>query len=401
MACVMVKIRPIRTICSLPEKALAFSANAYSTADDEVQLNRQERDYSYLHIVKPALFHNFRGESTYRFSRDKLTELIESGIVKEEEDAIFVYEQVKDEHHFRGIIAGAAISDYLNGKIKKHEKTRVDKENEITEYFEKVGINGSPVMLAYPFVPGIEKFIREAVEREPMYDFTDEVGVHHRLWRLDDSQQVRKVEGMFEKLDALYIADGHHRCAAAARCFPQAKGEFMAFLIADNILSIYSYNRLVSELNDQSEEQLLERLSRNFTITRLNKRIYNPEKEGVIGLYLPGKWYKLEVKPGLKSVTEVKEKLDVSILERYALLPIWGVKDSRIDPRLTFMDGAVGTEALMKEVDEGRMAAAFALYPVSIEAIFAISDKNEVMPPKSTWVEPKLRSGLVIHKIIF
>ncbi|MEX0966068.1 MAG: DUF1015 family protein [Bacteroidia bacterium] len=399
----MVKIFPFVALRPKKEYVVDFSTNAYETS---ANLPVDESKFSYQQIVQPESYFKkaMPPEEALQYAKEKLEEFLKKSVLQEEEyPSIYIYEQVKDDHVFRGFIAGASVEDYEIGKIKRHELTRTQKEDQITEYFMKLGINGSPVLLTYPKEEALENLLHEGRQhRSPVYDFTDEMGIHHGLWLLG-KEEAQQVQSLFRPVEAIYIADGHHRCAAAARAAKELQNSgfasFMAFLIAGSNLSIYSYNRLIENLGGISVQDFLEKLRADFEVEEVAESQAAPQAGKSFALYMEYKWYRLRLKNEIPQASSYKQNLDVCILENHILGPLLGITDSRTDSRISFMDGAAGIQALVNKVDSGEAKAAFALHPASIEDIFIISDTNETMPPKSTWVEPKLRSGLLLHKL--
>lgn len=356
----------------------------------------------------------------YAKAREMLREQIAEGrFEKEDRPCYYLYEQTMDGRSQTGIVACASIDDYCDNVIKKHENTRADKEQDRIRHVDVCNMQTGPIFLAYRADAALKRLTEEGKAQEPLYDFVSEDGVGHRVWRIDGEEQIKTVADSFERMPALYIADGHHRCASAVKVglkrreeHPDYTGEeefnyFLSVLFPDEELKILDYNRVVRDLNGLSEEVFIERISEHFTVRRdetLKGRGYVPQKKGEFGMYLEGVWYCLTAKPEICD-TDVVAGLDVSILQDYLLEPILGIKDPKTDKRIDFVGGIRGLCELERRCtpkrpgEDAEMAVAFSMYPTSIGELFAVADAGRLMPPKSTWFEPKLRSGLFLHEI--
>ena len=344
---------------------------------------------------------------------DKAKELLdlwisEGKFIQDETPCYYIYEQVMDGRSQKGIVACASIDDYANNVIKKHENTRADKELDRIRHVDTCSAQTGPIFLAYRSCERINEIVAEVVNEKAGYDFTSEDGIIHRVWIVNSEEKVSELQQLFEKMNAIYIADGHHRCASAVKVGMKRRQEnpsytgdeefnfFLSVLFPSEELAIMDYNRVVKDLNGLSVEEYLERISKGFMVSEKEAQV-KPQQKGQFGMFLEGKWYLLEAKEELKSEDAVKG-LDVSILQDYLLGPVLGIGDPKTDKRIDFVGGIRGLSELERRATSD-MKVAFSMYPTSIYELFGVADADLLMPPKSTWFEPKLRSGLFIHKI--
>lgn len=343
----------------------------------------------------------------------KAKELLELRIadgtfVTEESPCYYLYELVMNGRSQNGIVACCSIDDYLKKVIKDHEKTRADKELDRIRHVDTCNAQTGPIFLAYRENEGLSQLLRSVKRAEPLYDFVADDGVIHRVWRISEPELLETIRNAFERIDTLYIADGHHRAASAVKvgqmrreAHPDYTGEeefnyFLSVIFPGDELMIMDYNRVVADLNGLDCEGFLERLDMYYEIECAGEQVH-PQKKGEVGMYLGGEWYRLTAKSWVYRSDAVMD-LDVSVLQDYILAPVLGIMDPKTDRRIDFVGGIRGLSELERRVDEG-MAVAFAMYPTSIQELFAVADAGQLMPPKSTWFEPKLRSGLFIHRI--
>lgn len=349
-------------------------------------------------------------DCVYEKARELLNGMIEDGVlVSDETAAYYIYELTMDGRRQTGIVACSSIDDYQNGIIKKHENTREDKEIDRIRHVDTTDAHTGPIFLAYRANDALNEIVHAETKREPLYDFVSEDGIGHRVWAVDGQYTVRAIEALFDKIPATYIADGHHRAASAVKVGLKRREEnpeytggepynyFLSVLFPDNQLMILPYNRVVKDLNGLSKEAFLEKIREGFEVSELGEAAYAPSVKAVFGMYLDHKWYKLKAKAELLSKDPVKG-LDVSILQENLLAPVLGIEDPRVDKRIDFIGGIRGLAELEKRVAED-MTVAFSMYPTSIAELLSVADAGLLMPPKSTWFEPKLRSGLFIHKL--
>jgi len=377
----------------------------------------KDNPYSFLHVNKAEidleLPIDHYDQRVYKKARENLNRMIKEKIyLQDKQESIYIYQQIMKGRVQTGLVVCASIDDYLNGKIKKHENTREDKEKDRINHIDSTGANTGPVFLAYKTKGEIKQMInRWTKEKVPVYDFTSDDDITHICWIVDDGQTIEQLVRAFAEIDYFYIADGHHRAAAATKVglkrreqLKKYTGEeefnyFLSVIFPHDELYIMDYNRVVSDLAGNSEEEFIRKISKKFTIEKYRGRgPYRPGARQTFGMYLDNCWYKLTAKPGTFNKEDVVNSLDVSILQNNLLGPILRIKDPRTDQRIEFIGGIKGLKELEKRVQAG-MKVAFSLYPTSIEELMAVADAGRLMPPKSTWFEPKLRSGIFIHKI--
>ncbi|MDG2139780.1 MAG: DUF1015 family protein [Flavobacteriales bacterium] len=372
---------------------------------------------SFYHVIKPEIDFpentDYYSKEIYQKGKDNFDRLVENKMmIQEKSSNYYVYQLIMNGHKQTGIVGCCAIDDYFNNTIKKHELTRKDKEEDRKNHIRYSRLNYEPVFFAYPKVDDLDSIVNQIKKEETTYDFLTEDNIQHTLWTINDSEIQIQIQKLFkDKVPNIYIADGHHRTAAAALVGKELRDKaggyatdgshynyFMAVLFPDNQLNIIDYNRVVSDLNGIKPFSLLERLSEKFKITKI-KESYKPKELHHIGMYLHEKWYKLVIKEGLYDPQDPVDVLDVTILSKQILDPILDIKDLRSNTRIDFVGGIRGIKELEKRVNSGEMKVAFALYPVSMQQIMDISDNNMIMPPKVTWFEPKLRSGLTVYSL--
>ncbi|MBQ8800482.1 MAG: DUF1015 domain-containing protein [Lachnospiraceae bacterium] len=322
----------------------------------------------------------------------------------------YIYELTMDGRTQTGIVACASIDDYMNNVIKKHENTRADKEEDRIRHVDTCNAQTGPIFLAYRRNETIYSVVSKTKAVAPLYDFTSEDGITHRVFVISDPADVNAVADAFSSIDSIYIADGHHRAASAVKVGLKRRLEhpgydgteefnyFLSVLFPEDELKIFPYNRVVKDLNGYSKDEFLSRIAQDFTVEVLGSEAFQPVKKGTFGMYLDNTWYRLTAKDALQQITDPVESLDVSLLQDYLLAPVLGIGDPRTDKRIDFIGGIRGLKELERRVAED-MNVAFSMYPTSILELFAVSDAGRLMPPKSTWFEPKLRSGLFIHKL--
>ncbi|WP_300287045.1 DUF1015 family protein [uncultured Alistipes sp.] len=412
----MVRIKPFKGIRPPRQHAAEVASRPYDVLDS-AEAQREATEKSLLHIIKPEIdfdpIADEHSEEVYRKAVDNFARWREKGwLVQDDTEKYYVYAQTMDGRTQYGLVAACHFDDYLKGRIKKHELTRPDKEEDRMIHVRNQNANIEPVFLSYPARAEMDAIVREiAQNNEPEYDFTAADGFGHRFWVIDDEKIQKRITEIFETIPALYVADGHHRTAAAARVGqekmngnPSHTGDeeycfFLAVIFPDDQLKIIDYNRLVRDLNGLSPEELLEALDKDFVVEKKGSEPYRPAALHDFAMYLDGRWYGLTARPGTYDDNDPIGVLDVTILSNRVLDKLLGIADLRTDKRIDFVGGIRGLGELQRRVDSGEMKVAFALYPVSMKQLIDIADTGHIMPPKTTWFEPKLRSGLVIHSL--
>jgi uncharacterized protein (DUF1015 family) len=382
---------------------------------EEARAEAKGNPYSLLHIIKPEIDlpegTDVHSQPVYNKAVENFKAFRDQGwFIPDDGERLYIYAQTMWGKTQYGIVGCAAVSDYMNGIIKKHELTRKDKEEDRMKHVRVTNANMEPVFFTYPAVRSLDEIVDNFVkEHKPEYDFTAADGVGHRFWVIGDSRIIGRIVDLFAGIPYTYVADGHHRTAAAALVGnekrlknPGHKGNeeynyFLAVHFPDNQLTIIDYNRVVKDLNGLDKSGFLQKLGRVFDITRKGKDIYKPDQLHNFGMYLDGEWYSLTARQGTYNDHDPIGVLDVTILSKLVLGEILGIQDLRTSNRVDFVGGIRGLGELVKRVDSGEMKAAFALYPVSMKQLINIADSGNIMPPKTTWFEPKLRSGLVVH----
>ncbi|MFG6356636.1 MAG: DUF1015 family protein [Acetatifactor sp.] len=349
-------------------------------------------------------------DCVYEKARDMLRQWIGEGrFIREDKPCYYIYEQIMEGRSQKGIVACASIDDYQNQVIKKHENTRADKERDRIRHVDVCNAQTGPIFLAYRSQAALRQVIAQVTEGEPLYDFIAQDGITHRVWAVEDGQQMRTIRDTFAGMREIYIADGHHRCASAVKVGlqrreknPDYTGEeaynyFLSVLFSADELKILDYNRVVKDLNGYDPETFLKKVEEKFYVESVGETPLRPERKYEYGMYLEGKWYRLTAHEDIRSRDEV-DGLDVSVLQNWLLAPVLGIGDPRTDRRIDFVGGIRGLKELERRANSD-MKVAFSMYPTSIYELFAVADAGRLMPPKSTWFEPKLRSGLFIHTL--
>uniref|UniRef100_UPI004057A244 DUF1015 domain-containing protein n=1 Tax=Acetatifactor sp. TaxID=1872090 RepID=UPI004057A244 len=411
----MANIRPFKAYRPAPgleAKIAALPYDVYNRAEacEVVKGN----SYSFLAIDRAET--QFGDEvdtyapEVYDKARTMLREQIAEGrFIQEEIPCYYLYEQTMDGRSQTGIVACASIDDYCNNIIKKHENTRADKEQDRIHHVDICNMQTGPIFLAYRANEVLRGIVNNKKDKKPVYDFVSEDGIGHRVWVIEEKEQICAIQEAFANIPSIYIADGHHRCASAAKVglkrreqFPDYNGAeefnyFLSVLFPDEELHILDYNRVVKDLNGLTKDAFLEKIAMCFCVEKVGVEAYSPKKKGTFGMYLEDEWYSLTAKEEILSDDAVNG-LDVSVLQDNLLAPILGIQDPKSDKRIDFVGGIRGLKELEKRVHMD-MKVAFSMYPTSIEELFAVADAERLMPPKSTWFEPKLRSGLFLHDL--
>ncbi len=461
----MAEIRPFSAYRPVPGMESAIAALPYDVYNREEATEEVRRNPdSFLAIDRAETgfgqeIDTYAGEVYERAARLLQDWIAEGRFIKEERPCYYLYELTMNGRSQTGIVACASIDDYCNNVIKKHENTRADKEQDRIRHVDVCNTQTGPIFLAYRSNDALRGIVKEAKEEVPVYDFVSADGIRHRVWVMGETDRVERIHGQFADLDAVYIADGHHRCASAVKVglmrretHPDYKGEeefnyFLSVLFPDEELYIMDYNRVVQDLNGLSKEDFLKKVSENFQVEKVAQSPYRPEGKGQFGMFLDGAWYRLTARPLILSEDAV-DGLDVSLLQNHLLNPVLGIGDPKTDKRIDFVGGIRGLKELERRVQaqqeafggkkssgeqekfaepsaeqrhsggqepaagqrsgqacpvsdscSGSLAVAFSMYPTSIGELFAVADAGKLMPPKSTWFEPKLRSGLFLHTL--
>lgn len=415
----MAIIKPFKGIRPQKELVEKIASRPYDVLNsEEARAEAAGNEMSLYHIIKPEIDFpvgtDEHDEKVYRKAAENFEMFQKNGwLVQDSKENYYVYAQTMNGKTQYGLVVCAYVDDYMTGKIKKHELTRKDKEEDRMKHVRVNNANVEPVFFAYPHNNELDAIVKEVTKGKPEYDFVAELdGFRHTFWLIEDEAKIKRITEIFATIPSLYIADGHHRSAAAAlvgdekrRQNPAHKGNeeynyFMAVCFPDDQLTIIDYNRVVKDLNGLTDEQFIEKLKKNFDVELKGKDIYKPSKLHNFSMYLSGNWYSLTAKAGTYDDKDPIGVLDVTVSSNLILDEILGIKDLRTDKRIDFVGGIRGLGELKRRVDSGEMRVAFALYPVSMQQLIDIADTNNIMPPKTTWFEPKLRSGLVIHKLV-
>lgn len=411
----MAKLFPFKGILPSPdftERVISKPYDKYSKA--EVEEIVKDNAASFLNIIKPELSN---GQSTksdnpeaQRKSRQKFEQFLENRILTQSSNKrYYIYRQIKSDFTYTGIIATISSDDYLNGVIKIHEQTLAPKEEKLKDYLRVVGINAEPVMFTYPHRAEIDELVN-MLTLEPAYASFNFDSKEHVLWEISNREHIELIRNSFEKIECVYLADGHHRSTSSFLLAQELAKEtndfsgnadwsrFMGIFFPDHNLQLFEFNRLVKDIGSLSLAEILEMLLADFEITHINQTNYTPQMIHEISMYIAGNWYSLKLKHDLQNV-RLEDRLDANILSQHILAPLFNIQDLRNDERIAFLSGLLGPDELKQHVDSGKYAIAFGLFPVSMEQFFSCSDQGKIMPPKTTWFEPKLLNGLVIYDI--
>lgn len=413
----MAVFKPFKALRPLPEYAAKVAALPYDVMNsDEARDIAKGNPYSFLHIDKAEidlpLGTDIYSDEVYEKAAENLKKSEVDGICKTDGSPCFyIYRQIMNGREQTGLVGCASVDDYINNHIKKHELTRADKEADRIRHVDTCDANTGPIFLCFKENKKITDIIEEYKKNEPVYDFVTDGGISNTVWVIDDSVICNELSALSEKSGDFYIADGHHRCASAVNVAKKRREQnphydgteefnyFLAVLFPAESLEIMDYNRVVKDLNGNSENEFIEKISECFTVEKtLSDGAYRPEKKHTFGMYLNQTWYKLTAKDGTFTEADPVDRLDVSVLQNNLLTPILGIGDPRTDKRIDFIGGIRGLGELERLVDGG-MAVAFSMYPTTLDDLMAIADADLIMPPKSTWFEPKLLSGLFVHKL--
>lgn len=414
----MAVLKPFKAYRPAPELADKVAALPYDVMNsDEARVMVEGNPYSFLHVDKaeidldPSI--DIHDVVVYEKARDNLYKMIKDGVfIQDDEDSLYIYKQIMDGRSQVGLVGTSSIDDYINNIIKKHEFTRADKELDRINHVDYTNANTGPIFLTYRKNGTVSDLINNWMDnKDPIYDFTSDDGITHTIWKIDDKGVIDELVALFKGIDYLYIADGHHRTASAVKVGLMRRelnkdydgseefNFFLSVLFPDEDLYIMDYNRVVRDLNEYSTTEFIELLKDNFYVEEYEgDGQYKPTEKHTFGMYLDDKWYVLKAKEGSFDPESPVDRLDVSILQKNVLTPLLGIDDPRTNDRIDFVGGIRGLAELETRVMDG-MRVAFSMFPTSIEDLMAIADAGEVMPPKSTWFEPKLRSGVFVHTL--
>ncbi len=412
----MAILRAFKGIRPVKDKVKLIASKPYDVLNsEEARIEARGNEYSFLHIVKPEIDlppeTDHYAPEVYEKGKENFCKMVNKGLFfQDKKNYLYVYAQTMNGKRQVGLVGCAGVDDYMNNIIKKHELTRADKEEDRKNHIRVSNMNYEPVFFAYPDVPEIDTIVNNIIKQECEYDFVSNDGVRHSFWVIDNEDVINKITDIFEKIPYTYVADGHHRTAAAALVGNERRIKnpghngteeynfFLAVHFPASQLTIFDYNRVVKDLNGLGENEFLNKLAENFIVEEKGEKEYRPNILHNFGMYLNKKWYSLTAKPGTFNEKDPIDVLDVTILYKHVLSPVLNIKDLRTDKRIDFVGGIRGLGELKRRVSSGEMKAAFALYPVSMKQLMDIADTGNIMPPKTTWFEPRLRSGLIIHK---
>lgn len=413
----MAVVRPFKAIRPRKDLAEKVAALPYDVMDsDEAREMVKGNPYSFLHVDKAEIDLDknidLYDKKVYEKASANLNKMVSDGVlVEENKPCLYIYRLIMNGKSQTGIVGCTSVDEYMNNIIKKHEFTRAEKEQDRINHVDYCDAHTGPIFLTYRNRKDLHDIMDNWTKKEPVYNFKAEDGISHIVWVIDDEATINKIKELFGKIDYLYIADGHHRAASAVKVGakrrqenPNYTGEeefnfFLSVIFPDSDLNVMDYNRVVKDLNGLSSKEYMDKVSEKFEISEYNgEGCFKPTSKNTYGMYLDSKWYKLTAKQGTFNPNDPVERLDVSILQNNLLRPILGIEDPRTDKRIDFIGGIRGLKELEKRVNEG-MKVAFSMYPTTVDDLMSIADAGKVMPPKSTWFEPKLRSGLFVHKL--
>lgn len=408
----MTKIKAFKAIRPTRDKVhLVATLPYYDYKKHVLQAKMEHNPFTFLHVVNPEFFDKEKSvpNSDERFlkTKHKFEEYINAGVfIKEKTDCLYLYKQTKDGHEYLGLIGGASVDQYNSGHIKKHEETITAREEIFSRYLKITEFNAEPVLLFHEKHEGLNALLLDITTDRPEYEFSSTEYIKHEVWVIRNIFVIEKIQECFKEIADVYIADGHHRCASSAR-YTNSLGEnktdiqnhFLAYFISEERLHILDYNRVVKDLNGMSNLDFLEKISAYFHINKIEPGEARPSKFHEISMYLYGEWYKLIPNQNLIDSTHPVNSLDTAILSDKLLTPILNISDLKTDQRIEFISGNKGPEAIENAVDSGSAKVGFVLFPVSVDQLKKVADANLIMPPKSTWIEPKLRSGLTIYPL--
>lgn len=410
----MALVKPFKAIRPTKDKASFVASRSYEEySKDELKSQLEYNPFSFLHIINPGFkFHeSIEGKERFKLVYNRYLEFLEDNIFQKDKEASFyLYQITKGKFKTLGLFCACSVLDYQNDVIKKHEDTIQHREKLFANYLNTVGFNAEPVLMTYAENESISTLLKNETEQEPQYNFTTTDKISHRLWKITDQQTIKKLQTEFSKIDAFYIADGHHRSASSNLLAKKMKAQnnshtgkeaynfFMTYLIPESEIRIYEFNRMVKDLNGYSKNEFLIKLDTYFRIEKKDDGLYKPTQKHHFSMYLDGEFYSLYLRKKVYKFTDALSELDTQILFKTILEPILGIHDLRNDKRISYGYGKHNVIKMKDNIDNGKFAVGFGLVPININEIKAIADAGLVMPPKSTYIEPKLRSGLAIYE---
>ncbi|MBJ10547.1 MAG: hypothetical protein CMP66_03700 [Flavobacteriales bacterium] len=409
----MASIRPFRAIRPTRDKASLVASRSYLSYSNKTLKEKLDNNpFTFLHIINPDYKKSVKttGKEKYKLVKNKFQKFINEGILFEEKsECLYIYQQTKGNKNYTGIIAATSIDDYNNGNIKIHEQTLTKRKEMFKDYLQTTAFNAEPVLLTYRDNKTINLIIQKKIEERAEYEFTTTNKVLHKFWNITNKESINSITEEFKNIKDIYIADGHHRSASSSLLCKKIREKnpnynpednfnfFMSYLIGESELNIINYNRLVKKKNYISDKELIVKIKEKYDVCEKTDKFYSPTDKYEISMYLSGKWYSLVAKE--RNYQSTSESLDPSILSKYILAPILGITDEKTDKNISFFDGTISLSVLKNKVDSGEFNVAFILKPIDIDSLKKVSDNNEIMPPKSTYIEPKLRSGLTIYNL--
>ncbi len=410
-------IHPIKSIRPVRDKVAMVASRAVNTYIPRLlDAKLEQNPYAFLNVILPEHGQNASTKPNtidrFKLVKKKFDQFCKEGIlIHEKSECIYIYRQIRNGISYTGLIAGSSIQDYFEGKIKVHEQTLEKRQDIFTDYLEICEFNAEPILLTYKENKSIEKIIASYVKNRAEYEFTKADRITHFLWIIDKKSHIKKIQKAFKSIEALYIADGHHRLASSADLLIRKKlkkknvkeidlSNFcLSYFLPDSQLRILEFNRLIKDTNGLSSQDVLNAIEKNYTVKLTGKKIAKPARSGQIGMYMNENWYLLTANPEIRKHKNVADKLDASLLTEYILNPIFNITDLTNDSRIYFSGGNLGPENLERKVNAGDAAVAFYLFPVSFQELKDVSDNHLIMPPKSTYILPKMRSGLIIQPL--
>jgi len=408
----LAKIRPFKAIRPSRDKAYLVATRPYYAYKKHVLAAKLETNpYTFLHVINPEFHEDDKTEPNsverYQKSRERLDEFIDDGVfIQDEIESLYLYRQSSEKGEFVGLIGGASVEDYKADKIKKHEATITSREKHFSDYLRIVECNAEPVLLFHREHETLNTLFDKIMKERPEYEFSTTQRIKHEIWLIQETPYLELIHAAYDEIDDIYIADGHHRSASSVRYSEEVNAAkdglrnfFLAYFISEKNMQIMDYNRLVHDLSGLTREEFLEKLEEKFEVNLIKDVEHYERKMRSILLYIGLSWYEIKIPKEMINPNDVVDSLDTAILTREILDPILGIKDLKIDSRISFINGVKGLEGIEETVNEEKAICGFALFPVTVQQLKAAADNNKIMPPKSTWIEPKLRSGLTMYPL--